>query len=77
MPSAPNSYFKIYTFDNGYGASVVCNKHSYGNKDGLFEVAVLDINGDMCYDTDITSDVIGYLTFEEVGDVLKKIESLA
>lgn len=72
-----NQYQKVYTFDNGYGASVICNQGSYGNTDGLFEVAVLDINGELCYDTSITDDVIGYLTFQEVADVLKEIESLA
>jgi len=44
---------------------------------GLFEVAVLDKDGELCYDTPITDDVIGYLTFQEVADTLKKIESLA
>jgi len=72
-----NQYQKTYTFDNGYGASVICNPSSYGNTDGLFEVAVLDINGELCYDTPITDDVIGHLTFQEVADTLKEIESLA
>jgi hypothetical protein len=37
---------------------------------------VLDINGELCYDTPITDDVIGHLTFQEVVDTLKEIESL-
>ena len=72
-----NQYQKTYTFDNGYGASVICKQGSYGNTDGLFEVAVIDINGDLCCDTPITDDVIGYLNFQGVADVLKEIESLA
>lgn len=72
-----NQYQKTYTFDNGYGASVICNQGSYGNTDGLFELAVLDKNGDICYDTPITSDVIGYMTHDHVARVLKDIESLA
>jgi hypothetical protein len=72
-----NQYQKTYTFDNGYGASVICNQSSYGNTDGLFELAVLDKNGDICYDTPITSDVIGYMTHDHVARVLKDIESLA
>ena len=76
MQSERNSYFKIYAFNNGYGASVVCNQNSYGGDNGLFELAVLDNNGDICYDTPITSDVIGYMTFDHVTRVLKSIESL-
>ena len=72
-----NQYQKTYTFDNGYGASVICNQSSYGNTDGLFEVAVLDINGNLCYNTTIADDVIGHLTFQEVADILKEIENLA
>lgn len=34
---------KVYKFDNGYGASVVCSpNHSYGGSEGLWELAVLD-----------------------------------
>jgi len=72
-----NNYQNTYKFNNGYGASVICNSTSYGNAMGLFEVAVLDKDGELCYDTPITDDVIGYLTFQEVADTLKKIESLA
>jgi hypothetical protein len=68
-------YQKIYSFDNGYGASVVCNFGTYGAKDGLFEVAVLK-NGEMCYDTPITSDVVGWLDFAGVADILNKIKAL-
>jgi len=72
---------KEYKFDNGYGASVVCNDMSYGGKEGLFEIAVIKYNGKndrgkICYDTPITNDVIGYLTKDEVESILKKIESL-
>jgi len=70
-----NDYHKIYKFDNGYGASVVSNFGSYGGKDGLFEVAVLK-NGEMCYDTTITSDVVGWLDFDGVADILQKIKAL-
>ena len=71
-----NNYKNVYKFQNGYGASVICNQSSYGSDNGLFELAVLDKNGDICYDTPITSDVIGYMTFGHVARVLKDIESL-
>lgn len=71
-----DGYQKRYTFKNGYSASVVSHKYSYGGSEGLWEVAVLNANGDICYDTPITSDVIGYLTEDEVEEVLRKIEKL-
>lgn len=69
-------YQRKYKFDNGYGASVVCGPGSYGNEDGLFEMAILDKNGDICYDTPIADGVLGYLDFEDVVRYLEKIESL-
>jgi hypothetical protein len=64
------------TFDNGYGASVVKHEFSYGGKDGLYELAVLDADGELTYDTPITSDVIGYLREVDVTDVMEKIQQL-
>ena len=47
---------------------------------GLFEVAVLkkvtDDNYRLCYDTPITDDVIGYLTNEQVIEILEQIKNL-
>lgn len=71
-----NGYQKRYKFANGYGASVVSHDFSYGGSQGFFEVAVLDSNGDLCYDTPVTNDVIGYLDFAGVAEVLESIESL-
>ncbi len=51
----------VITFDNGYGASVVCTPHTYGGDRGLYELAVLGKDGHLTYDTPITNDVIGYL----------------
>jgi hypothetical protein len=64
------------TFENGYGVSVVSHSYSYGGKDGLFEIAVLDKDGDLTYDTPVTNDVIGYLTEEDVTDVMKQVQEL-
>ena len=63
-------------FDNGYGASIVKGPYSYGGTDGLYEVAVLDANGKIAYNTPITNDVLGYLTEENVTEVLISIQKL-
>jgi hypothetical protein len=67
---------RIYKFPNGYGASVVRHENSYGGRKGLFELAVLDANGDICYSSPITNDVIGWLTIEQVDDLLDDISQL-
>jgi hypothetical protein len=63
-------------FDNGYGASIVCTPHTYGGDKGLYEIAVLDTEGRLTYDTPVTDDVIGYLRPEDVTDVMEKIQQL-
>jgi hypothetical protein len=66
-------------FDNGYGVSVVKFPGSYGYGLGLYESAVLkgtEEESEICYDTEITSDVIGHQTEEEVEDLLYKVENL-
>ena len=63
-------------FDNGFGVSVVSHSYSYGGRSGLYEVAVLDSNDELTYDTPVTNDVIGYLTEEDVSDVMKQVQEL-
>jgi hypothetical protein len=63
-------------FDNGYGVSVVSHTYSYGGKRGLYEIAVLDSNGELTYDTPVTNDVIGYLTEKDVSKVMKEVQEL-
>lgn len=62
-------------FDNGYGVSVIKNIYSYGGNEGLYELAVLK-DGDICYDTVITNDVIGHLTPESVTEIMIKVQDL-
>lgn len=62
-------------FDNGYGVSVIKHDGSYGGKQGLYELAVLK-EGDICYDTEITNDVIGHLTPESVTEIMIKVQEL-
>lgn len=66
---------RIY-FDNGYGASIIRSQFSYGGKIGLYELAVLDEDGDVCYTTPITDNVIGYLREEDVSEVMIRIQQL-
>lgn len=67
---------RIY-FDNGYGASVVSHTFSYGGKSGLYELAVLDSDGEIHYDNPVAGgDVKGYLTEEEVTELLIQIQKL-
>lgn len=66
----------VITFDNGYGASVVRHEYSYGGKKGLYELAVLDKDGELTYDTPITSDVMGYLSPKDVTEILIQIQDL-
>ena len=71
-----NGVISRIIFDNGYGASVVKHEHSYGGDKGLYELAVLDKDGELTYDTPITNDVIGYLRDIDVTDVMEKIQQL-
>lgn len=64
-----------FEFDNGYGASVITGGMAYCNDEQPYELAVLK-HGELCYDTPITDDVIGYLTSDEVFDLLDRIEQL-
>ena len=66
---------RIY-FDNGYGASVVSHTFSYGGKNGLYELAVTK-DGDLDYNNPVSGgDVRGYLTEEEVSELLIEIQKL-
>ena len=65
-----------YKFPNGFGASVVMGPYSYGGTSGLWELAVLDANGDLTYDTPVTEGVLGYLSESEVDIALDQIEAL-
>ena len=65
----------IHEFENGYGASVVKHKGSYGWTQDKWELAVLK-DGDLCYTSGITNDLIGYLSDVEVTGLLNDIEDL-
>lgn len=71
----------LHKFENGYGASVIAGgTYTYGGDEGLKELAVIKFyEGDkwrLWYGTEITDDVLGYLTDEDVADLLVRIEAL-
>jgi hypothetical protein len=70
-----NGYHKVFKFDNGYSASVICHFGTYGGDKGLFEVAVMK-DGEIVYDTPVTNDVVGWLDFAGVADILNQIKAL-
>lgn len=63
-------------YPNGYAASVVRFRGSYGYEAGLYEVAVIRDGDGICYDTPITDDVLGWLTEDKVTETLNAIEAL-
>jgi len=64
-----DGYRYMFRWDNGIGASVICNDTSYFE----FELAVL-YNNELNYNTGITNDVIPGLTVEDVNAVLHNID---
>jgi len=76
MTKVPMGIRYAFKADNGYGASIIQSMYSYGGDQGLWELAVLDDKGELCYDTPITNNVIGYLEEDEVNELLKKITEL-
>ena len=68
----------IFRFPNNYGASVVRNPGSYGNAQDLWEMALIffdeDGNWNLTYERDFDDDVKGYLTDDNVIELLEKIK---
>lgn len=64
-----------HTFSNGYGASIITGTAFYTSEDAPYELAVL-YNNEITYDTELTGDVLGYLTEDEVNEYLLEIEAL-
>lgn len=61
----------ILDFDNGYGVSVITEAKWYGT----YEVAITH-NGEICYDTEITSDVLVCDNPQQVTDIMLRVQSL-
>lgn len=69
-----------FKFPNRYGASVIKHVGSYGYYEDKWELAVIHYDDNdrdiIVYDTGITDDVIGYLSDNEVRELLGKIKEL-
>ena len=81
-PAGMGGVQRIYRYENGYGASVIQFAYSYGGDEGKWELAVIKYQNKyseefrIAYDTPITGDVLGYLSEDEVDDILTQIEAL-
>jgi hypothetical protein len=68
-----------FRFENGFGASVAKGEFTYGGTKDLFELGVIKFDGNnsfLVYDTPITDEVIGWLTNDEVLELLERIKNL-
>lgn len=79
-PNAPGAMQAKIFFPNGYGASVISGG-DYFYTDGNLEHELAVIKGSaeewsICYETPITSDVIGHLLPGDVERVLNEIAAL-
>jgi hypothetical protein len=75
----PGGIAVAFTFLNGYGASVIRHRGSYGNKrgEGYWELAPLDRDGEIVFFPGVSQDpgtkVRGWLDDGQVGDLLRVI----
>ena len=65
----------VLEFPNGYGVSVLFGSVFYSNGIDTYELGVLK-DGHLCYTTSITDDVLGYITKDEVTEVMIKLQQL-
>jgi hypothetical protein len=75
-PSGMGGVQSILKFENGYGVSVIKTPYSYGGDKGKYEMAVLDPDGKITYNTPITNDVLGYLSEDEVSEYMIEVQEL-
>ena len=62
-------------FENNYGVSVIFGEIFYSNGIDTYEIGILH-DGSLTYDTDITDDVIGYQTENEISEIMEKVQQL-
>ena len=70
----------VMFFENGYGVSVLFGKPFYSNGIDTYELAVIHRAGEDSFvikcDADITDDVFGYMSKEEVTEAMKEVQEL-
>jgi len=69
----PSTFGGVYCkkmFDNGYGILL------YDGKFGMYEVEVLDKEGNATYNTPITNDTITNADVNKINDIMKQIQNL-
>lgn len=69
------NYCKV-NFSKRIRVSVIKTAYSYGGDEGLYEIAVLYENGGLCYDSGITTDVIGHQSPSDISFVMKQVQNL-
>ena len=75
-PHPIGGIFARMMFDNGYGVSVVKTPYSYGGDRGKYELAVLNSQGEITYETPITDDVLGYLNENDVTHYMEEVQKI-
>lgn len=71
----PKGIYATMDFDNGFTASVIRNDMSYGNAQGLYELAVLK-DGSITSGTDITDDVLGWQDENDIDRLLNAMSKM-
>ena len=79
MTQAKDGIQYIFKFENNHGASIMKHSWSDGYEDNLWELAVIDFiddenNFEVNTRSELTRDVLGYLTDEEVKYYMGKIK---
>ena len=64
-------------FETGWGVSVISHQYSYGGREGLYEIGILNSEGHIEYDNPVNSEgVVGWLTPKDVVAYMNVIASL-
>jgi len=76
--TAPNGVQVVLRFGDNYDLSIVQNEVSYGNKQGLYEIAVFeDVNQvELPGITNEGDTVKGWLTEKDVDTIIKKMYTI-
>lgn len=76
-PAVPDlGMYARLQFENGFGIQVARGPQTIGGTLGLFEVTVLDADGNYCDSTIVASGPIGNLNTTQVTEYMLQIQSL-